>query len=136
MALAESDRANLRHFLGFGAVFLNQDPILENALTAIQSISDGGTRVDSSTETLVKGWVTDLQTVEGMLKNLWPQAQMAAADRAQFDVARGRAVLCMEGRRLVGYICATCGLKGPRRDIFSSSPSLSPNGNPFGGGYS
>jgi hypothetical protein len=134
VALLESDRAYLRHALGFGSIFLQQDPILENALTAIQSIADGGTRVDSSTETLVKGWATDLQTVEGMLKNLWPQAQMAKADESGIDAFRGRAMLCAEGRRIVGYICRACGLTGPRSDVFSSPAALSAQGNPFGGG--
>lgn len=57
MAYAELDRVYLRHFVGFGAIFMQAEPRLENAITATQSVADGGARPDSSTENFIKGLI-------------------------------------------------------------------------------
>ena len=52
---AETDRTWIRRYVGYGSIFLQSEPRLENAITATQSIADGGSRPDSSTENNIKG---------------------------------------------------------------------------------
>ena len=65
MAWAEADRAVIRHYLGFSALFLQADPRLEAAIGAVQSLADGGTRPDNSTELQIRGWLAKLAVVGG-----------------------------------------------------------------------
>jgi hypothetical protein len=133
MSFSESDRVQVRHFLGFGAMFLQADPRLENAITAVQSVADGGTRPDNSTELLIKGLVTDCQTIEGALKALWNRVYVTSVtgtDGAQLDTFKGMVQLRSEGRRLVNGICRAMGLKGPRSDAFAAA-TPNPDGDPF-----
>jgi len=55
MSYAEVDRTWIRHFVGFGAIYLQAEPRLESAISATQSVADQGTRPDSSTENFIKG---------------------------------------------------------------------------------
>ena len=57
MAYIETDRTWIRRFVGYGAIFLQAEPRLENAITATQSTADGGARPDSSTENNIKGLI-------------------------------------------------------------------------------
>lgn len=130
MAYAESDRVNVRHLLGFAAIFQQADPRLENALTASQAVSDGGTRPDNSTETYIKATVTSALSVETKLAALWDEAEVLAGDEARIDPARGAALLRSEGRRLVHGIARMLGMRGPRADIFSAGRVYTDE-NPF-----
>ena len=42
MSFSELDRTYIRRFVGFGAIFVQAEPRLENAITAVQSTADGG----------------------------------------------------------------------------------------------
>ncbi len=131
MAWTEADRAKLRHYLGFAAIFLQADPRLENAITSVQSVADGGTRADNSTETQIRGWIADLESVEVKLKALWDKAMLTeAVGDVKLDALRGRAMLLAEGRRLVTNL-ATALSTSPRRDIFSATEPR-PQGDAFG----
>jgi hypothetical protein len=72
MSYAEVDRAYIRHFVGFGAIFLQAEPRLENAITATQSTSDGGARPDSSTENYIKGVLYGTAAVTGTQNGVTP----------------------------------------------------------------
>lgn len=65
MAYSETDRTWVRRYVGYGAVWLQAEPRLENALTATQSVSDGGGRPDSSTENNIKGIIYGVAAVVG-----------------------------------------------------------------------
>ena len=65
MAFSETDRTWVRHFMGFSAIWLQADPRLENALTAAQSVADGGSRPDSSGENYVKALIYGQAAVAG-----------------------------------------------------------------------
>lgn len=123
MAWTESDRVTIRHYLGFAAIYTQADPRLENALTAIQAVSDGGTRPDNSSELQVRGWLADLILIETNLRNLWNKAMALTVDELKVDPVRGMQMLRMEGRRLVTNLATILSTR-PRRDVFSS---LSPN---------
>lgn len=119
MAFSEEDRVQIRLYVGASALFLQAWPALENAITTVQSIAEGGTRPDDSTETLVKGLVTKLQAVDTRLEELQTEMEAGKVDELGVDPARATAVVKMNGRILVGRLCRTLGLKGPLADVFS-----------------
>lgn len=121
MAFTETDRTKIRHALGFAAIFLQAEPILESAISSVQSVADGGTRPDNSTELQIKAWLVDIDTVETQLKKLWGKAIAVDVEGLKVDAARAMGVLRMEGRRLVNAI-STALSTTPRRDVFSSAP--------------
>lgn len=121
MAWTEADRVKIRHYLGFAAIFHQADPRLESAITAVQSVADGGARPDDSTEQHIRRILADLDIVETRLKALWSQMQAAVIDELRVDAGRAAAMLRSEGRRLVHGIAAALSTS-PRRDIFSPSP--------------
>jgi hypothetical protein len=65
VAYSEVDRVWIRHFLGFSAIFTQADPRLENAVTATQSLADGGVRPDASTENYIKAVIYGVAAVAG-----------------------------------------------------------------------
>lgn len=129
MAFVEADRVKIRTAMGAGAVYVNQYPRLEAAITAVQSVADGGSRPDDSTELAIKANLADLDTIDVRLKALWGQAQVGDAKGVSLDAARGAALLKMEGRRIIHRIAAALSIR-PLRDIYSSSPLDSGDGDP------
>lgn len=69
---SELDRTYVRKYVGFGAIFLQAEPRLENAITATQSVADGGARPDASTENYVKGIVYGTAAVTGSQSGVTP----------------------------------------------------------------
>jgi hypothetical protein len=129
MAFAEADRVAIRHALGFGALFLQADPRLENAITSVQSVADGGTRPTNDTELAIKATLASIATLEVNLQSLWAQAHVSSVDEIKLDPYRGRALLCQEGRRLVRSLEAALSTT-KRRDIFGAGAS-NPTGDSF-----
>jgi hypothetical protein len=127
--LSQQDRVNVRHFLGYAAIFKQEDPRLEGAMTAIQSVSDGGSQPDSSSENALRSMVADALTVECSLKSLWTQMQVGKAGTTIIDALRGMGGLRMEGRRIVNGISAILST-WPRRDIFSGA-TVNADGDSF-----
>ncbi len=122
MAFVETDRVQIRLYVGASAIFASLWPALENAISASQSVADGGTRVDSSTETLVKGIIASLQQIDAARLNLITKFHAVKIDELTVDAVRGTAMLRSEGRVLVGRLCSTLGMRGPLHDVYSSSP--------------
>ncbi len=130
MAWTEEERTRIRHALGFGAIFLQAYPLLENAMTAVQSVDEGGSRPDRSTEDQIRGWLDDIDRIEDRMRGLESKHLANVVDGdTKIDSARALAVLRQEGRRYVNYI-STALATYPRRDIFSSAPP-NPSGPPF-----
>lgn len=153
MAYSELDRTFIRHYVGYGAIFLQAEPRLENAITATQSQADGGARPDSNTENYIKGLIygtqaqagnavalgpttqsipfampatQGLQAIEQQIQQLWPIAFVQKADNreAEIDVPRAVALLRKEGRRVAHGLARMLGMRGVRADIFSSAPVI------------
>ena len=129
MAWTEADRATIRSYLGFPALFLQADPRLEAAMTAVQSEADGGVRPDGSTETQNRGWLAQLAKVESRLEELWDEAEALKVDELGVDPMRAMAMLRAEGRRVVGRIARALGT-APRHDVFSGAEP-NPHGSPY-----
>jgi len=153
MAYSEQDRTYLRHFVGYGAIFLQAEPRLENAITATQSEADGGARPDSNVENYIKGIVygsaaqagnpvtpgpttqsttfampaqQGLLTLEAQIQVMWPITFVQSSDNkeAVLDVFRGIVLLRKEGRRLCHALARMLGMKGVRADVFSAAPVI------------
>jgi hypothetical protein len=69
VAFSEVDRVLIRKYLGFSSIFLQRDPRLESAITALQSRTDpnatGGSQPDSSEENEAKGLIYGVAAVVG-----------------------------------------------------------------------
>lgn len=122
MAFTEPERVQIRRYLGCSRLYLQGDHRLESVMTSVQSIADGGSAPDGSTEDLIRATLADLAALEGSMKALWAQAQALDADGLKIDAARAMAVLRAEGRRLVGCIADQLEFH-PRRDVFSAKPA-------------
>jgi hypothetical protein len=115
--------------LGFSGIFLQADPRLETALTSVLARADGGTRPDDSTETQIRGWLTQLAHVESRLEELWDEAEALKLDSLGVDPYRAVVLMRSEGRRVVGNIARALAT-APRHDVFSE-PETNPHGSPF-----
>lgn len=129
MAYTETNRVKIRQWLGYsGVVYQN----LEAAITASQSVADGGNRPDNSTELAVKDWVVQLDAVLTSIQGLRTQAQiLSAEDNLGIDAIRGIASLEKEGRLYVGFIADALCCR-PARDVFSRVPLTTNPSNPYG----
>lgn len=126
MAYTESDRVQIRTYLGFGAIYLQLDPRLESAITSSQATSDGGTRPDNSSELLAKGLVTKLQAVDAAidaLLGLMGTYEADGKDGAKIDAAREDARLRKVGRTYV-YRLARIFDTEPRADCYAPAPII------------
>ncbi len=120
MAFTETERVQIRRWLGFPAIFQQADPILESAITAVQSTADGGARPDNSTELAIRGYLTELGTLETKWKDLYDQMQAFKLNNLTVDPLRGLAGIRQLGRQYVGHIADALSTK-PRRDVFSGA---------------
>lgn len=123
MAFLESDRVQIRMFLGYSALYLQADPRLESAITAIQSTTDGGTRPDSSSETQAKSLITSLQGIDTSLNTLDTFLGAVKADEATLSTVREDMRLRMKGRALVHRLGRIFDTR-PRADIFGPAESM------------
>jgi hypothetical protein len=119
MAFSEADRVQIRRYLGFPAIYVTADPRLESAITAVQSVADGGSRPNNTTELAVQGYLAKLATVETRIEDLFIQMQVGTVDEVEIDAPRGLLGLRSIGRQYVGHIADTFAMK-PARDVFSA----------------
>jgi hypothetical protein len=166
MAYSELDRTLIRHYLGFGAIFGQADPRLESAVTASQSLADGGSRPDSNGENYVKGIIygtiaqagvavtpgpttqsttfampstIGLLNLEQQIQTLYPLTFINKADQedAVIDAGRGMIILRIEGQRMANVLAKFLGMKRPRADIFfPDGGGMADNSEPFTGNES
>ena len=133
MAFTESDRVDIREFMGFSAIFLQAEPLLENSITCIQAVTDpGGTRPDNSTELRVKAIIVSLRAIEAAIDNIVTGgavfggasgagfAFVLKADEGGLDPAMGLGLLRQRGRQYVTRLANILATK-PRVDCFASS---------------
>lgn len=130
----ESDRVTIRLYMGAGSIYLQLFPKLENAITAIQSIADGGVRSDNSTELMVRTQITNIQNIETRIQDLYDELEIKTAgqDKVELDVTKAVLMLQREGRRYIGNISRILAC-APVFDYFSSQ---APSADDFANIYS
>ena len=137
-AFLESDRVQIRQYLGYSGLWLQADPRLESAITNIQAVADGGTRPDNSTQVLALAIVTTLQGIDARLGRLAGQVGTtsigAGSSSAKIDTVRETARLNSEGRKYVHRLARILDTE-PRADVFSAAPEEANSypSAPFGG---
>lgn len=133
MAFTEAERVEIRKYMGAGSIYLQLFPKLENAITSVQSIADGGSQATNGTEASIRTYLAKLATLETKLEALHCQVQVveAGADEVKLNVAQGIYLLRSEGRRLVGVIARSLAC-APLWDFFSGmEPSADDFRNPY-----
>lgn len=119
MAFTEADRVQIRRWLGYSPMYASYDPTLENAILAAQASSDGGARPDASTETALRGYLTQLAGIETNRLALLEEMQAFKLSDLTVDPVRALAGLSQVGRMYVGFLSDA--LSTPiKRDVFSA----------------
>lgn len=123
MAFTETERVQIRRWLGFPALFLQQNPRLESAMTAVQSIADGGARPDSTTEVAIRGYLATLATYEARWADMREAFEASKTDELVTDHARAQMMLERTMRIYVGHIGDALDTS-PARDVFTPKSPL------------
>lgn len=115
----DSQKNQIRRWLGYSRIYVQLYPKLENAMIAVQAISDGGSQPDDSAVLLIQGWLTNLNTLETQELSYVTQAQVfeAGTDNVKIDVSHGIYNLRKIMKRYIGHISDTLSTK-PFRDVF------------------
>jgi hypothetical protein len=133
MSFTESDRVKIRKYMGAGSVFKQLFPKLENAITAVQSTTDGGSQTDNSTELSILSIITKLETIETKIEGLYCQVQVVEVNKKEvvLNTAQGLYLLRSEGRRMIGVLSRTLAC-APLYDYFSGQqPCANDFANPY-----
>ena len=128
MSYAEADRVWIRRYVGYGAIFLQAEPRLENAITAVT----GGVSGVAPGPTSTTGATFNTPSLRGLVQIEATIAQQDAllgassvdGGEAKVDPVRETARLRMEGRRLCHQLARMLGMRGVRADMFSRSPVI------------
>jgi hypothetical protein len=89
MSYSELDRSWIRRYIGYGSIFVQSEPRLENAIQATQSVADGGTRPDSSTENYIKGLIYGFAAVTTGTNGVTPGATSTTGVTFNTPAVRG-----------------------------------------------
>lgn len=117
--ISESERVQIRRWLGSPAIYTDSFQGLEEAITRTQSTADGGVRSTNATELAVRGWLAELACIEKRWKELLEEMQAYKLASMTVDPLRGLAGLKQIGRMYVGHLSDALDTK-PFRDVFSA----------------
>ena len=120
MAWTEAERATIRQYLGYGTLYTQTFSMLEQAISHVQSIADGGARPDSTTETLVRGILTKIAACLARIEENSGYLVAIQVNKIRVDAARAIAVDRQNGRGLVNQLSIAL-QTAPGADIFSTS---------------
>lgn len=115
MPFTNTERANLRAYLGFSKQFSDFNSRLEVAMTAVEQLDDG-----DATMTRIRSVLTKLASLDDKLEELHCTAFVmeAGTDKVKIDSIRAIQMLKMEGRRLIQQLAIPLGCQ-PQKDYYS-----------------
>lgn len=70
MTFSEAERDQIRTYLGYTRMYISANPFLEQAITSIQPISEGGSAPDSSIENAVRSALQQIAAIDTTIQNL------------------------------------------------------------------
>lgn len=116
MAFTASQKASIKTYLGYGAIFKNNNSALDSMIESIEQLNDGG-----AVEQTMKDALSALATIEGQLTTM-RQLTLASevTGEVRIDAARSIAVLKSEGTRLINSLAIPLSIK-PLRAYFYAS---------------
>lgn len=118
---SEATRVQIRKYMGFGNIYLQQDPRLENAISSLQQVPNG-VQPTADAETEVLNILTQLQQVDTAILNLSNQQGVLAANNGV------RLNSAMETFRLQGVGRMYVGRLARMLDTFPRSDAFAPAG--------
>jgi hypothetical protein len=124
MAFIETDRVQVRKYLGYPQIWLQADPRLEAAMSNIQSVSDGGTRPNpspSAAEVEAKAVLATLQALDASLLTLSQLSSATQVGKIRVDAAREDLRLRGVGRMHCSRLADMFDTQ-VAKDVFSASP--------------
>lgn len=111
MALTNSQKADIRLYLGWSARFLQVDSQLEGAIAAVQN--------DAAHEAQLTALLVEVANIDTKLKAAYPRLQ--ASKVGSIELNSGEiGMLRSEGRRFVGRMASVLGVD-VRNDVFSGT---------------
>lgn len=121
MAFSEIHRVQIRRWLGYSTLNFATDISLESVITAIQSIADGGSKPDNSSELAVLSYLASLTALNTKLDELAiEEIEADTVDEVKIDAARGSLAVRSRMRLYVGHISDVLSVR-PRRDVLSAT---------------
>lgn len=119
---SSTEKAQLRAYLGNAAIFRQWNTALDNAILAVQSMSDGGSRPDDGDQLLIRVWMGKIASIETKIEALYCQLPIEAAgkDNVRLDAARALVVLKSQGKMLIGRIAHSFSIN-PIHDYFGQA---------------
>lgn len=101
-AFTDDQRAQVRKYLGYSRLFINSNPILESAMTAVEQLNDGGSTFTAIVNVLVQLAAVEAQISSNMLTMI---AGGSAIDgELTYDPIRGDYSLRRVGQALINQI--------------------------------
>lgn len=118
MNFTETERANLRAYLGFSKLFTDFNSRLEVAMNVIEQLDD-----DDATITRIRSVLDTLSSLDDKLEELHCTAfvEMAGSDKVKINSIRAIQMLKMEGRRYIQQLAIALGCQ-PMKDYYSPAP--------------
>jgi hypothetical protein len=117
MAFTEVERASLRSYLGFSDLYRSWSR-LEVAITAAQSISDGGAQLTSAVEESIRTTLAKLITIDSAITDMTELSFVKEAEGTKINSARAVFMQKIEGERLIKNIATALGMKALVRSYF------------------
>ena len=108
----------IRKYLGAAQIYLDAEPLLENAMNAVQSPP----QVDSAMEDDVRAQLLALDAIQTELDKLECLATNSVGN-IDMDAVRARAVKLQWARTRASNLAIFFGLNGVIRDCFSQQPA-------------
>lgn len=115
MALSEAQRVQIRHYLGWSERFHQTWPRLEQAMNAIDSLSD------PAAQTNIETILTDLDTIEDALRTTHSRLKAMKVGSIVLPGDNEVRALNREGRRKAGQLASRLGVE-VEHDVFGSVP--------------
>jgi hypothetical protein len=111
MAFSETEKANVRRYLGASRFHITSDPRLESAITTAES--------HAATETLIRDTLTALATVQTQLDECVAAAMALNDGDTRIDFGYRYQFAIHRGRMLVGVISDALEFQ-PYRDVWTA----------------
>lgn len=119
----EAERVKVRRWLGYPPLFLQQNPRLESAMTAVQSEADGGARPDDASEVAIRGYLAKLDTYEARWLDMLEAFEASKTDELVTDHVRAQLAIQQVMRIYIGHISDALNTP-PARDVLSPASPI------------
>lgn len=145
MAFTEAQRDQIRSYLGFPRLYISANPFLEQAITTIQPLSEGGSAPDASIENAVIVALGQIAAIDQNLNNIQANITLLAATDVPTTMSSGAILkqdytrvlrtLRREGTNLIMKVAIRLGVQPLRPYFYSDGLGAGSafTNDPFGG---